>query len=207
MQIKENEQNIELSYEIKAEESLLSVVNEINKELNTKGRIILKIQINGEAIDLNQMNSEKKVFPKDDIEVITSSPIEIAKQSIEEVIRQKDVFLTEIQDSVDQLLKGNKEEAFKTFTVFLEDFRKIIEILQTLEATFSFDYEQIHYKENVPIKEITTRLVDILTELKNAMLGDDMVTMVDILEYEIKEIFSEDIYLVMGRLLELLKNG
>ena len=182
---------------------LPELIKELNKEINNKGNVIKTFKLNDIICDLNDLSSEIIVKNNDKIEILSDSPVNIARLSVEDVIVQLDPFVKEIDDIINGLVSGEKDYAFRKFTGFLGKFRDLIQLLQTIEVTFSLNYSELKYEDKT-IQDFSENLVGILTEMKTAMENDDIVTLTDIMEYEIKEMFSSDLKKVLKMLSDLL---
>ncbi|OVE74091.1 hypothetical protein BVX93_00500 [bacterium B13(2017)] len=205
--IKDNEKELQVAVDIKNEGTALpEFINQLNIEINKQGRVITNFKLNNVLCDLADLSSEIIITNKDSIEIFSDSPLHIAKTSIDDFLSQLDDFVLEIDDIVSDLIKGDKDASFKKFNIFLGKFRDIIQLLKTIETLFSLNYEEIKFN-NTNLQTFSEDLIKILTEVKDSLVKEDLVTLSDLLEYEIKEKSTEDLRQALKVLSELLSNG
>ncbi|EKD28596.1 MAG: hypothetical protein ACD_79C00265G0002 [uncultured bacterium] len=185
--------------------TLTDLINKLNLEINKKSRVITSLKLNGESCDLINIDQSILIKKTDSIEVCSDSPVIIAKRSLEDALNQLDDFRDLIDLITSNLIKGDKDTSFKKFTEFLEGFRGVIQLLQTVENIFNLNYSEIRL-ENKSLKEFSEGLFDILTQIKEAMLNDDLVSLTDLLEYEIKDLFAHDLKKALQILLQILSD-
>ncbi|MBN2144848.1 MAG: hypothetical protein JW774_09520 [Candidatus Aureabacteria bacterium] len=191
--IRENGQPFEAEFHLKGERiPLPDFVRQLNAEVNKYGRIITRFQLNGLDYDLNSLDTDTWVVCNDSIEFESASPVEVAKKSVQEILNQLPTLEQDVEQILNELVKGNRELAFRLFSSFLNEFRGIIQIFQTIEAIFSLDYSRIQGSEKT-LHDLNDHLVKVLTEMKTAMGNEDMVSLSDLMEYEIKPIITGDL--------------
>jgi len=137
--------------------------------------------------------------------LFSDTPVNIAIRSIEDILNQSDSFLEEIDAIITELVQGNRDASFRRFTTFLSEFKDIIQLLQTIETLFNLNYAEVRFNDK-SIRDFSEELVNILTEIKNAMENEDLVTLTDLLEYEVKENVFGDLKQAFGVLSQQLKN-
>ena len=186
--------------------SLFEFVTGLNARVNESGRIITLFKLNGQEYELSNIPKGLALADNDKIDFKSASPIELAKQSMDEVVSQLSDFDSVIDAIINSLIKGERDEAFKKFGGFIDEFRDIIRCLETVESTFGLDYSKIQAGEKT-IRETTESMMKILSEIKGAMQNEDYVTLTDLLEYEIREIFKKDLKSVFEELSRILADG
>ncbi len=188
--------------------TLSDLISQINLEINKTGKVITSFKLNDILYDANQIKTGVLVQGEERLDLFTDTPLNLSKKSINDILKQIDTFVKEIDDIVSDLIKGDKNASFKKFTSFLTKFWEIIQLLQTVEVMFSLDYDQIKINDTTA-SEFSKNLVSVLTDVKASMENEDMVTLTDILEYEIKDIFSDSLKKFLISILEALqqKNG
>lgn len=207
LSIKENEKDLQVAIDMKNDGiALPEFINQLNLEINKQGRVITNFKLNDVLCDLSNLSTEIMVKKEDNIEVFSDSPIHIAKSSVDDFLSQLDAFIAEIDDIVSDLIKGDKDASFRKFNIFLGKFRDIVQLLKTIETLFSLNYAEIKFN-NTNLHIFSEDLVRILTEIKDSLLNEDLVTLSDLLEYEIKVKANEDLRQALKVLSELLSNG
>lgn len=183
--------------------SLLELASQLNDLANKEGKILSSLKLNGILVDLSRLEPAMKIKSDDQVEITTTSPFELAKHSLQDAIHQFPDFEKDIDIVIDSLIRGDKENSFKRFGVFVSDFKGIIELLQTLENTFDFDFNEIK-TDGKSIHEISETLEKVLLQVKSSMENEDYVTLTDLLEYEIKNLFAHHLKKSLELLLNLL---
>ena len=186
--------------------SLLELAGQLNDLANREEKIISSLKLNGVVIDLTRLEPSLKIKSDDHLEITTTSPFELAKQSLKDAIQQFPDFEKDIDFVIDSLIRGDKENSFKRFGVFVSDFKGIVELLQTLENTFDFDFDEIK-ADGKSIHGISEELEKVLMQVKSSMENEDYVTLTDLLEYEIKNLFTHHLKKSLELLLDLLNNN
>ena len=183
--------------------SLLEAASRLNDLANKEGKILSSLKVNGVLIDITRLEPDIKIKAADRLETTTTSPFELAKNSLKDAIRQFPDFEKDIDFVIDSLIRGDKENSFKRFGVFVTDFKGIVELLQTLENTFDFDFNEIKINGK-SLHEISSSLEKVLLQVKSSMENEDYVTLTDLLEYEIKDLFTNHLKKCLELLLDLL---
>lgn len=186
--------------------SLMELASRLNDLANKEGKILSSLKFNGISIDLSRLEPSLKIKADDHVEITTTSPFELAKHSLKDVINQFPDFVKDIDIVIDSLIRGDKENSFKRFGIFVTDFKGIIELLQTLENTFDFDFNEIK-ADGKSIHEISDSLEKVLFQVKSSMENEDYVTLADLLEYEIKDLFANHLKKSLELLLHQLNEG
>lgn len=186
--------------------SLLELASQLNDLANKEGKILSSLKLNGIQVDITRLEPTVKIKSDDKVEITTTSPFELAKHSLKDAIHQFPDFEKDIDFVIDSLIRGDKENSFKRFGVFISDFKGIIELLQTLENTFDFDFDEIKINGK-SIHEISESLEKVLLQVKSSMENEDYVTLTDLLEYEIKNLFADHVKKCLELLLDLLNNN
>lgn len=177
--------------------------NLLNNEVLKSGVIIISIMLNDEILNISKLNREQIIKSTDTLEIITDTPSNITKKSLKDIEEQIDEFIPEIDDIISDLIKGDKVSSFNKFNSLLEKFKDITQLLKTIELLFQIDFSQIS-SNGKTINEYIDSLLKILSEIKDSMMNDDMVTLTDLLEYEIKDIFTVELKQVLQSLSKVL---
>lgn len=185
---------------------LMDFVSKLNMNLNEQGRILTSFQLNDTSFDLSALPEDIFVKQGDRIETSSDSPVSIAKNSILDVKNQISLFIDEIDSIINDLINGDKESSFNKFNIFLLKFKDVIVLFQTLESMFALDFSQIKLNDNT-LQSFIEKLIKILTEIKASMESDDLVTLSDLLEYEIKDLFTNDLQSALEVLYNLLHDS
>ncbi|MFC2076565.1 hypothetical protein ACFLT7_05735 [candidate division KSB1 bacterium] len=193
---KKSEFNIE---EMKTVGDLLTAIDHL---LAVEGRVRVNTDIDGE--NLTGDNAEalfaKKSADTAMINLITEDSAQLARQTLTEA---KSV-LPEIKKAFEevsyQMQAGKKEEAFDELQKTFVKWRDIIQLFHLVEGFLKVDYKVIFVGEKT-IDEINSELLELLTDTKAAMVDADLVTLSDLLEYEIAPKIDDQ----MSIIAELLK--
>ncbi len=204
MQILENGKP--LDFKVTLPISLTALVQQISKQINAEGRVLTSLSLNDVLYRLDALDPNKKVQDGDKLVFSSESPFAIARRSLEDALGQLDSFASEVDHVVSDLIRGNKDLAFSRFSKFLGEFRGLVLLLQTLESTFHWDYASISLSsgENKTVHDFIEHLISLLSQTKSAMETGDMVTLADLLDYEIRILFTGDLKKTLESLLPLL---
>jgi hypothetical protein len=206
LSIKENSRPFEEEFHWEGDRiPLPDFFRQLNERVNKKGRVITRFQVQGLDYDLNQMDQDAWVNQNDSIEIESASPVEVAKKSIQEMLHHLPALDKDAEQILNELVKGNRELSFRLFSSFLGEFRGIIQTFQSIEAIFGLDYSKIQAAEKT-IQELNENLIKTLKDMKTALENEDMVSLSDLLEYEIKPIFSGELKKALDSLADLLLN-
>jgi hypothetical protein len=186
--------------------ALPDLVSQLNAEINRRGRVITALKLNGRECDLLKLDADVIVQDGERVDLESDLPGSIARRSLEDVLSQIDSFREELDAIVSDLARGDRESSFRRFTRFLSEFRDIIQLLKTIESLFDLSYAEIRFEGGKSLQEFTEELINILTEIKNAMENEDLVTLTDLLEYEVKETVFDDLEKVLPVLSDRLND-
>ncbi len=180
----------ELEYDFLAEiesiDNLASLINKLLEEKQTsKLKDIIKNEykqiINAWISRIDKLISLSSSMPR----VIEATRKKVAAQIANLITRIPDM-LKLIEGTIVLLRTGEESEAMQNIKVMVDTMQSVIELLQTVQTTFSIDFKSMYVQEK-SVEEINQDLLGILRELLEAMESHDTVLISDLLEYELPE--------------------
>lgn len=171
--------------------TIVEIVSALAKKFGEEGQVILKVHLDNRPLSLDELPSENLV-PGSHLEMTTDSLEAVALYTTNEALNQLPGFSAVIDQIIEDLIKGEKNTAFKRFSELMKEFHALIQIMQTLHGTLH--YKSCDNKELVAqLETLADKMMNILSEVKSAMHQDDLVSLTDLIEYEIKVLFEEDL--------------
>ena len=166
-------------------QTLLLLTNQANK-------LIIECKINGEPISL----LERDKFAERPIESIESIEILVEDKTRRVIgcLKEIDGLYTKISEAFtdvsNTLIAGQKHKALTLFSEALDNWRKIIDFLRVIETSYKLTFSEIEVNGK-KVEEANTELFKVLTEIKKAIENEDLVTIGDLVEYELKDKIKE----------------
>lgn len=160
-------------------------------------RVIVQTKLEGKSLSkedkkvlFNRKVSEFKI-----LELFTANLWQWAINSLEEI----KVYLPEIAEQMERvsflIQQGNCRSAFSLLDRYTGLWDEINEALRKIEKIFALDYTQIFLKEErTPYR--MREFVQFLEEAKRAIKDNDLLTLADVLEYELAPRIREEKKLV-----------
>ena len=183
--------------------TIAEVAAGVDQVLAESGRIRTEIKVDGELV--NDENAETLLSrPAGEV-----AELRIASQDAGDLARQTlmeaKTVLPEIKEAFEgvsyRMQAGKKEEAFEELQKTFMKWRDIIQLFHLVEGFLKIDYKVIFVGEK-SIDDINSELLGLLNETRTAMMDADLVTLSDLLEYEIAPKIDDQMSIID----ELLKN-
>jgi hypothetical protein len=162
---------------------LIEAVQEAAAE---KNEVVIGVVLNGMRLspeeqvtqaDRELLSDDEAAFEVQDASAVLAGALEQTRDS-----------LPQLQDKLIRvaaaLQSGARQEAFSLFSDCLAYWRQVIVLLQVSQACLGYDPEQLQI-EGRSVQEINDELLATLQQTKEAMEQGDLVSLSDLLEYEL----------------------
>jgi hypothetical protein len=190
MQVIANGQQIPFS--LTDEKSLKDVIETLLLLTNQANRLVIECKVNNEPISLLDRTNLHDI-PVDEIETVELSVENKTTrviESLDEIERLFPIIINSFSEVSDTLIAGQKHKALTAFTQSLGNWRKIINFLRVIEASYKLNFDEIEVNGR-KVDDLNNDLFNILNEIKKAIENEDLVTIGDLVEYELKDKLEE----------------
>jgi len=166
--------------------TLGELINAVQDAAAEKNQVVVGTVLNGQELGPEQEAAEQaREIGQDDVIEFT---VQDASAVLTGVLEQARGTLPELQDKLEQvataLQSGSRQEAFSLFSDCLIHWRQIIHLLQVTQAYLGYDPEQVEI-EGRSLQKMNEELLTTLQQTKRAMEQGDLVSLSDLLEYEL----------------------
>lgn len=168
--------------------TLGEVVGAVQDAVAEKNEVVVGVILNGEQLGPEQeaAQSGRELGPDDKAEFAVQDASALLTGALQ-VTRDS---LPELQNKLEQvaaaLQSGSRQEAFSLFSECLTHWRQVVQLLQVSQTCLGFDPAQVTI-EGKSLNELNDALLRTLQETKEAMEQGDLVSLSDLLEYELVE--------------------
>lgn len=186
------------------DETLGELLVQLESWINENKRVVIQVRLEGKSLseEDKKILFNKKVSEFKTLELYTANLWQWAINSLEEIKS----YLPEIAKEVEKvsllIQKGNHKSAFSLLERCIGLWDEANEVLEKIEKIFALDYTKIFLKRNVLWK--VEKIVQFLKEAKRAIKDNDLLTLADVLEYELAPRIREERKLV-GEIINMLK--
>lgn len=190
MQIFANKQLI--PFEIKNEKNLGDVIDSLLLLSNQVNKVIIDIKVDGAAISLSERAGvqQKGIDDIGKIELMVENKLQLVLYALQEAKSLLPKFSANLSEVSDLLMSGQKHKAMSLFGDSLVTWRKVINYLKTVGLTYQLNFNKIMFGDKT-IEEKNFELLHVLQEIKKAMEKEDIVSLGDLIEYELIEKVNE----------------
>jgi len=190
MQVIANGQQIPFS--LTEEKSLKDVVETLLLLTSQANRLVIECKVNEEPVSLLDRTGLQDISVEkiDKIELRVENKTTRVIESLDEIERLFPIIINSFTEVSDTLIAGQKHKALTAFTQSLGNWRKIINFLRVIEASYKLDFDTIEINGR-KVDDLNTDLFNILNEIKKAIENEDLVTIGDLVEYELKDKLEE----------------
>ena len=101
------------------------------------------------------------------------------------------------------LISGQKHKALTKFGETLELWRQVVNFLRVIENSFNLKFNEIEVNGK-KVETANTELYSLLNSIKKAINDEDLVTISDLVEYELRDKFEEqkDICIALQKVIQ-----
>jgi len=187
--------------------TLGEVIGAVQGAAAEKNEVVVEVFLNGEPLGPEQeaAQSGQELGPDDRVEVTVQDAVALLTGALQ-VTRDS---LPELQHKLGHvaaaLQSGSRQEAFSLFSECLTHGRQVVQLLQVSQTCLGFDPAQVTI-EGKSLNELNEALLRSLQGTKEAMEQGDLVSLSDLLEYELAEnIRLEDA--ILDRLIDMVPDA
>ena len=166
--------------------TLGELVEAVQQAAAEKNEVVVGIVFNGERLGPEEQvaQADRELAPDDE----AAFEVQDATAVLAAALEQTRDSLPELEDKLARvavaLQSGSRQEAFSLFSDCLTHWRQVILLLQVSQACLGYDPEQIEI-EGRSVEELNGELLAVLQQTKEAMKQGDLVSLSDLLEYEL----------------------
>ena len=121
------------------------------------------------------------------IKLYTKDPISITKDGLNKAFELIDKLKIEIQNTADLYRNGKIQEASSKLVSILNAIKPITNFINSVGMSFSLNYSEIMYENNLSLLDRIKSILSSLEELLSIQLKKDYVEIADYLEYQLVE--------------------
>jgi len=190
MQIFANKQLI--PFELKAEKNLGDLVDSLLLLTNQVNKVIIDIKVDGQQISLGERDAlqQKTLDSIEKVELMIENKLQLVLYALSEAKSLLPQFSSNLSEVSELLMAGQKHKAMAIFGDSLVTWRKVINYLKTAALSYQLNFNKIMLGEKT-IEEKNYELLHVLQEIKKAMEKEDIVSLGDLIEYELIDKVNE----------------
>ncbi len=181
-----------IPFALTGEKNLAEVLQTLFLLSSHANKLIIMCKVNGDDINLlkRQEYVNIGIDQIDKIEITVENRLERVLESLDEITRILPMISSSFGEVANFLIAGQKHKSLTLFSSVLENWRQVIGFLKVIEGTYKIKFEDLDFKGKRVI-DANNELYDLLINVKNAIENDDLVTVSDLIEYEIKDKLEE----------------
>jgi hypothetical protein len=182
----------QIPFTVAEEKNLKDVIETLLLLSSQANRLIIECKVNEKPVSL----MDRTGFEDMPIETINKIELRVENktirvlESLDEIERLFPIIINSFGEVADTLIAGQKNKALTAFSESLGNWRKIINFLRVIEAAYKLNFELIEVNGRT-IDKINSELYDLLSEIKKAIENEDLVSIGDLIEYELKDTLKE----------------
>ena len=166
-------------------ETLLLISHQANK-------LVVECKVNGEKVSLLDRSSFSDMPIEDiqKIELTVENKVTRVFESLDEIERLFPALISSFAEVSDTLIAGQKHKAMVSFSESLNNWRKIINFLRVIESSYKVKFDEVEVNGK-KVEDLNKELFELLSQIKTAIENEDLVTIGDLVEYELKDKLEE----------------
>ncbi len=141
--------------------------------------------------DISNFITDKKTEKIDQsikvIKLYTKDPISITKDGLNKAFELIDKLKIEIRNAADLYRNGKIQDASSKLVSILNAIKPITNFINSVGMSFSLNYSEIMYENNLSLLDRIKSILSSLEELLSIQLKKDYVEIADYLEYQLLE--------------------
>jgi len=175
------------------DETLRELLIELKEWIKKNKRVIVQVKLEGKIF--SEENKEivlgRKVRELKILELFTASLWQRAIDSLKQIEEKLPGIALGMEKVGFLIQKGSYRDAFLLLNKSIEAWDRVNEALQQIETLFTLDYTHI-LLEGKTMADKMDEFKELLEEANRAMEEDDLLTLADILEYELAPRIREE---------------
>ncbi len=159
-------------------------------------KLVVDVKVDGEQIFNGNCNTDDislKEIKK--VEVTTDNAKDISIRALREIKSELPALAEVMSNIATSFQEGKREHALNLCSDMCNEWRQIIQFFDDLSRVLFIDYSQIDLGDK-SIDQANEELLCHLVETKTAIEKDDLVTLSDLIEYELIPKVDEEINIV-----------
>jgi len=178
--------NEKLPFEITKEETLGELISSLLILSNQANKVVLEVIADGKTLPLEEREKfeSQPLAEVKRVELRIENKLPIALFALEEAKRLLPEFRGSLSEVAELLMAGQKHKAMSLFGNSLVMWRKIINFVRTVGVSYHINFSEIVF-DGKKIEEKNLELLKTLQEIKAAMEREDIVSLSDLIEYEL----------------------
>jgi hypothetical protein len=182
----------QIPFTLTEEKTVKDVVETLLLLSSQANKLVIDFKVNDESLSLmdRQSYADIPIETVKKIEIIVENKSARVIESLDEIERLLPVIINSFTDVADTLIAGQKHKALSIFSESLGNWRKMINFLRVIESSYKISFDEIEVNGK-KVKDLNNELFTVLTEIKKAVENEDLVTIGDLVEYELKTRLEE----------------
>lgn len=178
--------NEKVPFRLTKEETLGDLIGSLLILSNQANKVVLEIVVDGLPFPLEDRAKfeDRPIREVHKVELRVENKLPIALFALEEAKRLLPEFRTNLGEVSELLMSGQKYKAMSLFSNSLVLWRKIINFIRTVGVSYHLDFNEIFF-DGKRIDDKNFELLKTLQEIKAAMERGDIVSLSDLIEYEL----------------------
>ena len=168
--------------------SLLELVAAVEEAHVPKGSIITEVLVNGDSLEeFTEADGTLLAYDSEaEVRIVTNSLNEIMTKSLTEFENYLERLIPGLKDIAALFRAGHSEEANKFYAEAIDGVRVMIELIQGMSSSGSFDFTEKVYGDKA-LMEMTEELKVTVQKLVEAQAGAEDSELASLLEHDLTE--------------------
>jgi len=197
--------NEKLPFEITKEETLGDLISSLLILSNQANKVVLEVIVDEKTLPLEEREKfeDQSLKSVKKVELRVENKLPIALFALEEAKRLLPDFRTSLSEVSELLMAGQKHKAMSLFGNSLVLWRKIINFIRTVGVSYHINFNEVTF-DGKKIEEKNFDLLKTLQEIKAAMEREDIVSLGDLIEYELIGKVEEQVQMI-DKIIKIVK--
>lgn len=181
-----------IPFTLTEEKSLRDVLDTLLLLSNQANKLVVECKVNDEVISLLEKEkcNDVSIDSVQKIELRVENKVQRVIESLQEIETFFPLIIEQFSEVSNSLIAGQKHKAMTVFASALDKWRRIVNFLRVIEATYRLKFAEIEV-QGKKIEVANDELFNLLSEIKKAIENEDLVTIGDLVEYELKDKLEE----------------
>jgi len=181
-----------IPFTVTEEKNLTDILKTLLLLTNQADKLVIECKVNGEIVSLLE-REQYKDRALDGIDTIELSVVRKSQRvidSLQDIENLFPLFFEYFTEVTNALIAGQKHKAMTKFSETLNVWRQAVNFLRVIETSFKLRFSEI-IVNGKSVEQANTDLYNVLNEIKTAIEHEDLVTISDLIEYELKPKIDE----------------
>jgi len=178
--------NEKVPFQLTKEETLGDLISSLLILCNQANKVVLEVTVDGNVLPLEERDKfeQQSLQGVKRVDLKLENKLPIAIFALEEAKRLLPEFRGNLSDVSELLMAGQKHKAMSLFGNSLVLWRKVINFLRTVGVSYHINFNDIEF-DGKKLEEKNLELLKTLQEIKAAIEREDIVSLSDLIEYEL----------------------